>query len=211
MKTNKFIILVCLCLASLSAFAQPYKSEVVSSHKPWSFGFRAGMSYDKTTLRQGSEAQWGYKAGLVGEKQLIYNICFQPSLSFLSKGYKYGYNIPHSPMEQTRAYEIEGVAGLVMKFGDEREQRGLIIGVSPYFTYGVGGTMTRTDTLGIKTKEGAFAQNNMSKFDLGFQLGVGYDLSRHFEMGLYYYFGLEKITTFNFLWKGLQFHLTYFL
>jgi hypothetical protein len=208
---NKFVILVCLCFASFLAFAQPYKSEVINSRKPWDFGFRVGGSYDMTTLRQASEAQWGYKIGFVAEKQLIYNVCFQPSVSFLSKGYKYGYSLPNAPTEKARAYEIEGVAGLVMKFGDPREQTGLIIGVSPYFTYGIGGSMWRKDTAGVQTKEGAFAQNNMNTFDLGFQLGTGYDLSSHFELGLYYYFGLMKIKSYNFLFKGVQLHFTYFL
>ena len=217
-KAQAFCIFIfSLLVITISLQAQPIYSEVKSSHQPWNYGIRLGGSYDNTTLKQGTDYKFGWKVGLVGEKRLVYNMYFQPSLSFQDKGYSYEWT--YLAKGNINTYLIEGVAGLVMKFGDERLGQGLIISVSPYFTYGVGGKTTdedlRSDTVSNfygRTTSESFSDNKLSRFDLGFQLGVGYDFSHKWEIGGIYYFGLQKMTNFNnYRWRGFQIHLTYFI
>lgn len=189
--------------------------DVISSKEPWKFGLRAGINYDGITLQQGSDYKLGSKFGLVGEKRLVYNLYFQPSLSFQNKGYKY--ERPFSDKGDINAYVIEVVANLLIKFGDERKGSGLFIGVAPYIAYGIGGKsrfedLRVNDTLnyGIK-EENTFSDVGMTNLDLGFQLAIGYDINNRWEIGVNYYFGLQNITyNSNFKWRGLQANITYF-
>ena len=218
-KTIYFILFVFLlsALFSTKIIAQPVKSKVKSSNQPWQYGLRAGLSYDIATLQQGANYKMGWKAGLVAEKRLVYNMYFQPSLSIQNKGYSY--ERPFYDKADINAYLIEGVAGLLMKFGDEKIGRGFIISISPYFTYGVGGKSsfedlrdTTTNNYYGKITEKTFSDNRIKPFDLGFQLGIGYDINHNWEIGGNYIFGLQRMMSYtNFRWKGFQVHLTYFL
>ncbi|HHT02815.1 MAG TPA: PorT family protein [Bacteroidales bacterium] len=200
----------------INLMAQPVKSTVETSNQPWRYGIRAGANYDIATLQQGGEYKFGWKAGFVAEKRLVYNMYFQPSLSFQNKGYKYERTF--NDKGNVNAYLIEGVAGILMKFGDERIGRGLIISVAPYFTYGIGGKSSFEDLRDTsannfygKITENTFSDNRLKAFDLGFQLGVGYDISHRWELGGTYVFGLHRMMTYtNFRWKGFQVHLSYF-
>lgn len=205
-----------LLMLSISIQAQPINSEVKASRKPWDFGVRIGGNYDNTTLKQGTDYRLGWKVGLVGEKRLVYNIYFQPSISFQNKGYTYKWS--NFEKGDINAYLIEGVAGLLIKFGDDRYNQGLFLSVSPYFTYGVGGKNTREDLradtvanfMGKTTVE-TFSDDNLAKFDIGFQLGLGYDFSHKWELGGVYNFGLQRMTNNNnYRWRGFQIQLTYF-
>lgn len=205
-----------LILFNISLVAQPVKSKVKSSNQPWQYGLRAGASYDIATLQQGAEYKLGWKIGFVAEKRLVYNMYFQPSLSFQNKGYIY--ERPFYDKGNINAYLIEGVAGILMKFGDERLGRGFIISISPYFTYGVGGKSSfedlrdpTTNNYYGKITENTFSDNRLKPFDLGFQLGIGYDINHNWEIGGNYTFGLQRMMSYtNFRWKGFQVHLTYF-
>jgi len=208
------LTLLLLLLISINLKAQPVKSNVETSTQPWKYGLRAGLSYDIATIQQDADYKFGWKAGLVAEKRLVYNIYFQPSLSFQNKGYKY--ELRFNNKGDINSYLIEGVAGILMKFGDERAGSGLIISVSPYFTYGIGGKSTFEDlrdtvSLGVLT-ENSFSDNRLQKFDIGFQLGLGYDINHRWELGGSYNFGLLRMMNYtNFRWKGFQVHLSYFI
>lgn len=208
--------IVLLLFISINVMAQPHKSNVQSSNQPWKFGIRAGLGYDVASIQQGAEYKLGFKAGLVGEKRLVYNMYFQPSLSFQNKGYSY--ELPFNEKGDINAYLIEGVAGILMKFGDERVGKGLVIVISPYFTYGIGGKSSFEDLRDStienyydNIREKTFSDNRLTKFDIGFQLGLGYDLNHNWEIGGSYNFGMLRMQTYtNFRWKGFQAHLSYF-
>ena len=217
-KFNHSIPLTSLFLLffSINLMAQPVKSTVETSNQAWKYGVRVGGGFDKTTLQQGGEYKLGWKAGFVAEKRLVYNMYFQPSLSFQNKGYKY--EMPFNNRYDINAYLIEGVAGMLMKFGDERAGRGLILSVAPYFTYGIGGSSTFEDLRDPSTPnyygkvtEKTFSDNRSNAFDIGFQLGIGYDLNHRWEIGGVYIFGLNKMMNYsNARWAGFQVHLSYF-
>jgi hypothetical protein len=214
---SSFIFCFSLLIISISIQAQPIDSKVKSSRQPWDFGFRAGGCYDIATLQQGANYKLGWKVGLVGEKRLVYNIYFQPSLSFQNKGYTY--ERTYYDKGNVNAYLIEGVAGLLMKFGDERAGKGLSLIIAPYFSYGVGGKSTfedlrdeatTTDYYG-KVTENTFSDTRLKSFDIGFQLGLGYDFNHKWELGGVYNFGLQRMMNYtNFRWRGYQINLTYF-
>ncbi|MFA7081156.1 MAG: outer membrane beta-barrel protein [Bacteroidales bacterium] len=217
-KFNHLITLTSLFLLffSINLMAQPVKSTVETSNQAWKYGIRAGANYDGTNIRQGSEYKIGWKAGFVAEKRLVYNMYFQPSISFLNKGYQS--EMPFSQRDDINAYLIEGVAGMLMKFGDERAGRGLIISIAPYFTYGIGGNSIFEDLRDPldtnyfgKVTEKTFSDNRLNAFDIGFQLGLGYDINHRWELGGVYIFGLNKMrNNSNALWTGFQVHLSYF-
>lgn len=195
--------------------AQPVKSKVKSSNQPWQFGLRIGGSFDNAGS---GDYKFGWKAGFVGEKRLVYNMYFQPSLSFQNKGYKY--EIPFHTKGDVNAYLLEGVLGILIKFGDDRLSRGMYIAVSPFFTIGLGGKSEiedLRDTTAInpvyygKVTENTFSDYALRTLDLGFHLGVGYDFNRNVSLGGVYYFGLQKMSYYsNARWKGFQIHLSYF-
>ena len=59
--------------------------------------------------------------------------------------------------------------------------------------------------------EATFSKTMMKSMDIGFQVGLGYDINKNFELGGTYIFGLQSILrTANFMWRGYQFHLSYF-
>lgn len=201
---------------SSNIYAQPYKSNVESSKEPWRYGVRAGLSYDNATLKQGVSYKFGWKAGFVAEKRLVYNLYFQPSVSFQNKGFHS--EIPNYEKTDVNAYMLEGVLGLLIKFGDDNKGSGLYISASPYFTYGIGGKTEFVDlrnpadsTFYGSASVNTFANDLYQPLDLGFQLGLGYDLNRKFSIGTFYYFGMQKMRNdANYRWKGFQFHLSYF-
>lgn len=193
-------------------------SQGVSNRKvedlPWKYALRIGGSYDIISLQQGADYKFGYKAGVVAEKRLIYNLYFQPSLSFVQKGYTY--NLPYYSKRDVNAQMIELVGSLMIKFGDERKSRGLFLSTSPYISYGVGGKTKTTDLRSVADNYGTineetFSKTMMKSMDVGFQVGLGYDINKNFELGGTYIFGLQSILrTANFMWRGYQFHLSYF-
>ncbi|HBN06061.1 MAG TPA: hypothetical protein DD434_09805 [Bacteroidales bacterium] len=210
------LVLFFIGINSTNINAQPYKSNVQSSKEPWRYGVRAGLSYDNVTVKQGVNYKFGWKAGLVAEKRLVYNLYFQPSLSFQNKGFRS--EIPSYEKVDVNAYLLEGVLGLLIKFGDERKGSGLYISASPYFTYGIGG---KTDFVDLRSsadstfygsaKVNTFANDLYQPLDIGFQLGLGYDLNHKLSIGTFYYFGMQKMRNdANYRWKGFQIHLSFF-
>lgn len=210
------LIIFIIGINSNNLNAQPYKSNVQSSKEPWKYGLRAGLSYDNTTLKQGVSYKFGWKAGFVAEKRLVYNLYFQPSLSFLSKGFKS--EIPNYEKVDVNAYMLEGVLGLLIKFGDDRTGSGLYISASPYFTYGVGGKSDFVDlrsptdsTFYGSATINTFSNDHYQPLDIGFQLGLGYDLNHKWSIGGIYNFGMQKMRNdANYRWKGFQIHLSFF-
>lgn len=212
---KRLISLCCALILFSSVNAQyPQQKAVKSSKEPWRYGIKAGGSYDYLSIERGGEAKLGYRIGLVGEKRLVYNIFFQPSLNFIQKGFKYeiekGYRLDVSAMF------LEFEAGLLFKFGDDRLQRGFFLSLTPFYNYGIAGTQLHTDlnpkspNLNKETEYKMFENN--SRTDLGFRLGIGYDFNKHFEIGAGYTFGMFNYSnTSNYRWRGYNVQLLLFL
>lgn len=211
---KRLISLCCALIVFSYVNAQyPQQKEVKSSKEPWKFGIKAGGSYDYLSIERGGSAKFGYKAGIVGEKRLVYNLFFQPSLNFIQKGFDYeiknGYHLDVSAMF------LEFEAGLLMKFGDDRLQRGFFLSLTPFVTYGLTGTRIHTNLdpkspdYNKETKGKEFEYNDRK--DLGFRLGIGYDFNKTFEIGAGYTFGMLNYSpTTNYRWRGYSLNLLMF-
>lgn len=215
MKKNSLITLFCVVLALTCSFlqAQPVNSKVKSSRDPWQFGIKASGSYDKTSIKEGSQMKLGYKAGFVAEKHLVYMLYFQPSVQFTQKGYKY--EIPYGFRDETCFSMLEFDAGLLLKFGDERLKRGMFLSLTPYITKALGLKWSQTNIKPHSPEYNITRTTNefgsLNTLDIGFKLGIGYDFNRHWEIAANYTFGLNRIAyTNNFKWRGANLNLIYF-
>lgn len=215
MKKTKFITLLFCAFALICNItqAQPVNSKVRSSRDPWQFGIKASGSYDKTSIKNGSKLQLGYKAGFVAEKHLVYMLYFQPSIQFTQKGYKY--EIPFGFRDEVYFSMLEIDAGLLMKFGDERMKKGMFFSITPYLTKTLSVDWSQTNINPINPNYNQTITTNsleyLNTLDLGFKLGLGYDFNRHWELSANYTFGLNRISiTNNYRWRGVNLNLVYF-
>jgi hypothetical protein len=212
MKKNIFIILT-LLLFSQVMFSQVEYGYERSSKDPWRYGLKFDGSYDGSTQSQGITKKFGFKVGFVAEKHLIYNIYFHPSLTLNKKGFES--EIKNGYSDKLNGYFLDFDASIQLKFGDERDQTGFLISLTPYFTYGLWGNTEQTDlkptsaTLNQTTTYKTF--DVIKKEDVGFLIGAGYDFNKHWEINANYYFGLLHLQDYNnFRWRGLTVGLEYF-
>lgn len=211
---KKLTILLLLLIAATSIQAQyPSQSKVKSSKEPWKFGIKAAGTYDKLSVKTGCTSKLGYKFGLTGEKRLVYNLYFQPSLNYGNKGFQY--EIKNGYKLDVEAQFVELEAGLLFKFGDDRLQRGFFLSLTPFVTYGIAGKSTQQDlnpispTFGNEIEYPTFERNN--KADIGFRLGCGYDFNKTFEIAAGYTFGMNKYShATNYRWRGWNLQLLMF-
>lgn len=204
MKHKVLIILLCLFAIKIS--------QANTNDNPWRFGIKISGSYDKTSIINGGKSKLGYKLGFLAEKHLLYMIYFQPSVQYSQRGYEY--EIRNGFHENTTYNAIEIDAGLLLKFGDERLNRGMFFSITPYIARGLAVNLTQTN---INPNSPEYNQttsyNNfdyINKKDAGFKLGIGYDFNKHFEIAANYTFGLNKINnTTNYKWRGFALHLVY--
>ena len=194
-----------------------------SSIDPWKFGINVGVSQDWINQNNGIEKKIGWKAGLSGEKHLVYNIYFRPVFNLVKKGFVC--DIEDRFKEDVNGYLLDLELTIELKFGDERAGRGFIIYFAPFFTYGIGGTSTYTnqnpdnpgnpgilpDNYKVPIDYKTFADGNYAKEDVGYILGVGYDINHHIELNFNYMMGFLNVGRYtNFRWRNLSFGLTYF-
>lgn len=211
---KKTIVLILLLVGAAVLNAQPIqKSEVKSSKEPWKFGLQAGGSLDNISIKSGGVSKFGYKAGLAAEKRLVYNLYFQPTLCFASKSF--GYEIANGYSLDVNALVVELDAGLLLKFGDDRLQRGFFLSVTPYYTYGLGG---KSKTKDLNTHSESYLEEKeystfetANRYDLGFRIGCGYDFNKHIEFAVNYTLGMNRFSnTANYRWRGWNLHLVVF-
>ncbi|MDR0971257.1 MAG: outer membrane beta-barrel protein [Bacteroidales bacterium] len=207
------IVFLCLNLVN----AQPIKSKVESYHESWNYGFLLSGAYNGVTKAENAQYKFGYKAGFIAEKRLIYFLYFQPCLSFVNRSFSY--TRPFEGKLDVNAYIIEGVANIALKFGDHIKNRGLIIYISPYISYGIGGktiidSLSKNNEIVIngQIEEKTFSDKMLNAFDIGFFLGLGYDINEHWGLSLGYIAGMQRIMNYSGnRWKGFQFQINYFL
>ena len=204
MKHRFLITLICLFAFTIS-WAK-------SSEDTWQFGIKTSGSYDKTSIRNGGKSKLGYKLGFLAEKHLLYMIYFQPSVQYSQKSYEY--EIRNGFHEITTYNSLEIDASLLLKFGDDRLNRGMFFSITPYIARGISVNSNRTNinpnspeyNQTITSKEFDY----INKKDAGFKLGIGYDFNKHFEIAANYTFGFNKINnTTNYKWRGFALHLIY--
>ena len=220
-----FSVIVLLFVVSAQGFPQiEYGYDrPKSSTDPWKFGINADISLDWINQRNGIEKQIGWKAGISGEKHLVYNLYFRPVLNFVSKGFVYDEELV--ARNDVNAYLLDLELTIELKFGDERKGRGFLLYFAPFFTYGIGGTSTFTNQNPINPdgsknppanymqpyEYGTFDDYQLKKEDVGFILGAGYDINHHIEINVNYLMGFLFTGTYNnFRWRGIRTGLTYF-
>ncbi len=222
MKKN-LLILAFLLTISVELFAQiEYGYErPKSSTDPWKFGITAGATYDWINQQKDIEKTWGYKVGIAGDKHLVYNVYFRPTLNFSRKGYKV--RAENNFNSNVEGYFINTELNIELKFGDERLGSGFIVYFAPFLTYGIGGNTdieylshnpdsSGVDWYGTKESYSTFDDDKgIAKTDVGFLVGVGYDINHHFELNFNYVAGYFNIGGYNnYRWRSLQGQITYF-
>lgn len=212
-------------MLSISAFSQiEYGYDrPQSSIDPWKFGLNVNITQDWINQTNGIEKKIGWKAGINGEKHLVYNIYFRPVLNFVSKGFNYDEKLKSK--NDVKAYLLSLELNIELKFGDERKGRGLVCYFAPFFTYGIGGTSTFTNQNPINPNDSTvlpqdymvereyetFGDNQLKKEDIGFLVGIGYDINHHIELNSFYALGFMNVGAYNnFRWNSISFGLTYF-
>jgi len=220
---KKLFLMILFSLANVVVFSQiEYGYErPKSSTDPWKFGINVNVSRDWINQTNGINKDIGWKAGICGEKHLVYNIYFRPILNFVSKGYTYEEEL--TARNEINAYLMDLELTFEMKFGDERRGRGFLCYFAPFFTYGIGGTSKFTnktpyDSEGnipnnylIEQEYKTFGENSVKKEDIGFLFGVGYDFNHNLELNVYYAMGFLNIGSYNnFRWRNYSIGLTYF-
>ncbi len=226
MLINRLIIIIfSVIIASVSSFAQiEYGYDrPKSSTDPWKFGLNVNVSQDWINQQNGIEKKIGWKAGISGEKHLVYNIYFRPVFNFVSRGYTC--NIANNFKNDVNAYLLDLELTIELKFGNELKGRGFLVYFAPFFTYGIGGTSTYTnlnpinpngtntppDNYLMPIEYGTFDDYQFKKEDVGFIVGAGYDINHHIELNFNYVVGFFHVGSYNnFRWKNINFGITYF-
>ncbi|MBR1769956.1 MAG: outer membrane beta-barrel protein [Bacteroidales bacterium] len=218
---NTFFLLLFLASCFLS-FAQMEVSTVKESRDPWKFGVGIGATYDWVNQPRYIDKVFGLKAGVSGEKHLVYNLYFRPTFNLWKKGYEANYT---NASVKVDGFFLDFEATLELKFGDERLGRGLVFSLTPFLTYGVAGNTkiynensssedydknieyTGSSSKTVKT----FADGNLHKEDVGYIFGVGYDINHSWEFTASYTMGFVNIGRWNnYRWRGWGFGITYF-
>ncbi|MBQ9254209.1 MAG: outer membrane beta-barrel protein [Bacteroidales bacterium] len=212
---RSFAILVVAFIVSLSCFAQMEQSKVKSFNDPWKFGVNVSATYDYINPSANNSAKVGMKAGIQGEKHLVYMIYFRPSMDLYKRGYTANY--PGTVKADVDGYFLEFDATIELKFGDERLGRGWFLSLTPFFTYGLFGN---TDQTSLNPDEESynkpityktFDDRSLTREDIGYKLGLGYDFNHNWEFNLEYLFGFVNVMNFsNYRWRGVSAGLSYF-
>lgn len=210
------LLLLLSIFTGMTAFAQMEESTVKESHDPWKFGINVGATYDWVNQPKYIDKVFGAKVGVCGEKHLVYNLYFKPTLSLWKKGYKSVFDRGETKVD---GYFLDFEATLALKFGSEREGRGLVVSVTPFFTYGLFGNTTWKNDLegdinyteGISNTVKTFDNGNLHREDIGYMFGVGYDINHHWEISGNFIMGFVNIGRWNnYRWRGWNLGLTYF-
>ena len=164
-------------------------------------GVRAGFNTANAT-RGGDNSRanldaWGtgFNAGAVININFNNAVSIQPGIFFQSRSHNYSYVNPQIGVENapniheyghtlSRSFMVP-VMGIFNMHPAENVKWSLEFG--PYFNFGLSGSDTGTQEIGLVTrdyKDGYF--DNRKKFDFGFKMGSGITIFEHYYLGIHY-------------------------
>jgi len=172
-------------------------------------GVKAGANFSMMTKKYtllGTEykedlgTHVGFHVGFTSEIPLIANLYFNPGLFFCSKGYTQTTEVAGYTNKFTfNPYFIEIPLHIMFKLPISNSA---IFGyVGPYFSYGIAGNWTNREELSVvepkitkdKIKFGSEKGDHMKPFDMGLNIGAGFDV-KHFQISVQYAIGLANLT-----------------
>lgn len=192
----------------------PQRQVFNATHR-WQWGIKAGVNYDWVSDMQDGVAKFGFRTGITAEKYLAFNCYFQPSLVLTSRGFSFLQQNYYEGGYQAYFLEIDGL--FIFKFGSSKGARGLFFGGGPYFSFGLFGNSEITDLRASATnhepdifKTFGSHPNALTKWDIGFHPGLGYDFNKHWQIAAYYNLGLNRVKGgTNWQWRGGHVVLVY--
>lgn len=167
-------------------------------------GVKAGANFSMMTstvfdTKQDLGTHVGFHVGFTSEIPLIANLYFNPGLYFSSKGYKTSLSLLGSTVKSSfNPYFIEIPLHIMFKLPISNSA---IFGyVGPYFSYGIAGNIiTKTQIPGFdertdknKINFGSESGDHMEPFDMGLDIGVGFEVNK-FQVSLQYALGFLNL------------------
>lgn len=214
---KKVFLLAACAVFSLAASAQRASSSSSSffstdkAEQPVRFTIRGGVNFANIGVSGGGESEslgsrTAFNAGVGVDIPIIESFYVQTGLFFTSKGYKRtedvsvsGYSVPLTAKGTPAYLEIPILASYRYNFNDATQ---LEVNVGPYFAFGIGGKEKTeevtafdksTETAVIETEEYDFFNDDVKKFDMGLQVGLGVTFLKHVYLGVAYEFGFVNM------------------
>lgn len=204
----KKVFLIAACAVfSLAASAQRASSSSSSffstdkAEQPVRFTIRGGVNFANIGVSGGGESEslgsrTAFNAGVGVDIPIIESFYVQTGLFFTSKGYKRTEDRGDTRFtaKGNPAYlEIPILASYRYNFNDATQ---LEVNVGPYLAFGIGGKdklEEKTETAVIETEENDFFGDEVKKFDMGLQVGLGVTFLKHVYLGVAYEFGFVNM------------------
>jgi opacity protein-like surface antigen len=201
-----FFIAAC-AVFSLAASAQRASSSSSSffstdkAEQPVRFTIRGGVNFANIGVSGGGESEslgsrTAFNAGVGVDIPIIESFYVQTGLFFTSKGYKRTEDRGDTRFtaKGNPAYlEIPILASYRYNFNDATQ---LEVNVGPYLAFGIGGKdklEEKTEAAVIETEENDFFNDDVKKFDMGLQVGLGVTFLKHVYLGVAYEFGFVNM------------------
>lgn len=204
----KKVFLIAACAVfSLAASAQRASSSSSSffstdkAEQPVRFTIRGGVNFANIGVSGGGESEslgsrTAFNAGVGVDIPIIESFYVQTGLFFTSKGYKRTEDRGDTcfTAKGNPAYlEIPILASYRYNFNDATQ---LEVNVGPYLAFGIGGKdklEEKTEAAVIETEENDFFNDDVKKFDMGLQVGLGVTFLKHVYLGVAYEFGFVNM------------------
>ncbi|MBR2250769.1 MAG: PorT family protein [Prevotella sp.] len=204
----KKVFLIAACAVfSLAASAQRASSSSSSffstdkAEQPVRFTIRGGVNFANIGVSGGGESEslgsrTAFNAGVGVDIPIIESFYVQTGLFFTSKGYKRTEDRGDTRFtaKGNPAYlEIPILASYRYNFNDATQ---LEVNVGPYLAFGIGGKdklEEKTEAAVIETEENDFFNDDVKKFDMGLQVGLGVTFLKHVYLGVAYEFGFVNM------------------
>ena len=204
---KKVFLLAACAVFSLAASAQRASSSSSSffstdkAEQPVRFTIRGGVNFANIGVSGGGESEslgsrTAFNAGVGVDIPIIESFYVQTGLFFTSKGYKRTEDRGDTRFtaKGNPAYlEIPILASYRYNFNDATQ---LEVNVGPYLAFGIGGKdklEEKTEAAVIETKENDFFNDDVKKFDMGLQVGLGVTFLKHVYLGVAYEFGFVNM------------------
>ncbi len=204
---KKVFLLAACAVFSLAASAQRASSSSSSffstdkAEQPVRFTIRGGVNFANIGVSGGGESEslgsrTAFNAGVGVDIPIIESFYVQTGLFFTSKGYKRTEDRGDTRFtaKGNPAYlEIPILASYRYNFNDATQ---LEVNVGPYLAFGIGGKdklEEKTEAAVIETEENDFFNDDVKKFDMGLQVGLGVTFLKHVYLGVAYEFGFVNM------------------